>query len=70
MDLGDFIKAQRLALNISRDDLGAVIGRTGETIEHYELGASYPRYRDIEKLIDALDSEIIFRPRGCKYEVQ
>lgn len=66
MDLGDYIKARRLALNMSREELAEKIGRQSETIEHYELGAKIPKYRDIEIIMDALDSEIIFRPKEKK----
>lgn len=60
MDLGDYIKAKRLALGMSREELGEKIGKEAQTIEHYELGASYPHYRNLEKLMDALESEIVF----------
>ena len=66
MDLGDYIKARRLALNMSREELAEKIGRQAETVEHYELGAKITKYRDIETIMDALDSEIIFRPKEKK----
>lgn len=63
MNLGDYIKARRLALNMTRDELADKIGRQAETVEHYELGAKIPKYRDILAIMEVLESEVVFVPK-------
>ena len=52
------IKALRLAMRLSQDELARKIGTTQETVCRWESGASRPKYYRMKRALDRLASRL------------
>ena len=77
MNFGEKLKELREAKGISQAELGRLIGVSYRTVQSYEAGRSYPRYREVyERLAKELDvdvnylrteNEVFMEEVGTKY---
>lgn len=57
MSFGTRLKDARLAANLKQNELGALIGVTGNAISNYEKGTSSPNDHVLLKIFDVLNVE-------------
>jgi len=55
MNIGEKLRAARIALNLSQEELATRIGITKRSVRNYELCSTYPRPDIIKKLADGLN---------------
>ena len=63
MILSDVIKERRAKLNLSQADLAEMTGVSLATVKDIERGRGNPSIRTVEKLLEVLGLEIVFRIR-------
>ena len=57
-------KHERLAHQLTQEELGQLLGVEGRTIGHYEQGERTPNFEKIMKLCEAFDCGVIIRKGG------
>jgi y4mF family transcriptional regulator len=63
MYLSDVIKERRAKLDLSQADLAEMTGVSLATVKDIERGKGNPSLRTVEKLLEVLGLEIVFRIR-------
>lgn len=63
MILSDIIKERRAKLYLSQADLAEMTGVSLATVKDIERGKGNPSLRTVEKLLEVLGLEIVFRIR-------
>lgn len=63
MILSDVIKERRAKLHLSQADLAEMTGVSLATVKDIERGRGNPSIRTVEKLLEVLGLEIVFRIR-------
>ena len=63
MYLSDVIKERRAKLDLSQADLAEMTGVSLATVKDIERGKGNPSIRTVEKLLEVLGLEIVFRIR-------
>lgn len=63
MILSDVIKERRAKLHLSQSDLAEMTGVSLATVKDIERGKGNPSIRTVEKLLEVLGLEIVFRIR-------
>ena len=61
MYLSDVIKERRAKLDLSQADLAEMTGVSLATVKDIERGKGNPSLRTVEKLLEVLGLEIVFR---------
>ncbi len=61
--LSDVIKERRAKLDLSQADLAEMTGVSLATVKDIERGKGNPSLRTVEKLLEVLGLEIVFRIR-------
>ena len=61
MYLSDVIKERRAKLDLSQADLAEMTGISLATVKDIERGKGNPSLRTVEKLLEVLGLEIVFR---------
>lgn len=44
---------------LSQDAVGALVGKTGAAVSHFELGTFTPRMKNLEAYVTAIDAEVV-----------
>ena len=63
MDFSNILKERRTRLDISQADLAEMAGVSLATVKDIERGKGNPSLQTIEKLLDILGLEIVYRIR-------
>ena len=61
MNIGHAIKTRRKTLSLSQNDLAEMAEVSLATVKNIERGAGNPSFATIEKLLEVLGLEIVFR---------
>jgi len=64
MGVGEEIKKRRKALSLTQNDLSEMAGVSLATLKNIERGAGNPSFETIEKLLEVLGMEIVFKVRN------
>lgn len=65
MTVGDRIRKERKAAGMTQKQLGEKSGIAEPTIRRYELGKLYPKIATLQKIADALDSDVNYLLHGA-----
>ena len=60
MNIGEKLRAARIALNLSQYEMAAKIGITKRSMTNYELSKTYPRPDILKKLADGLNVTVTY----------
>lgn len=64
MNIGEEIKKRRKTISLSQNDLSEMAGISLATLKNIERGSGNPSFETIEKLLEVLGMEIVFRVRN------
>ena len=64
MSVGEEIKKRRHTLSLSQNDLSEMAGVSLATLKNIERGAGNPSFETIEKLLEVLGMEVVFKVRN------
>ena len=64
MSIGDEIKTRRKTLSLSQNTLAEMAGVSLATLKNIERGVGNPSFETVEKLLEVLGLEVIFKVRN------
>lgn len=60
MDIGKAIKVLRKERGLSQDELGGLVGLSGNAISQIETGATFPHKENIKRICEALNIPVAY----------
>lgn len=64
LDIGEFIRQERESVGWTRNKLSVESGVNKSCIAYYETGVTQPSFDTVNKLLSALNFQIVLRKRG------